>query len=175
MKTKGYTLIEILVVLLMMGILVAIAAPAWRGFWQRQQIRTATERLQLALVQAKSLSRQKLIRHAVTVCSKTGDQDESILYSVHPYFRVPIQFVTLKNVSLVKSTVRPSPRRYNLSAPDADCYTSYTGVSPGDGYTLGFFYLSNRNSQYIHRVGFNTLIGNITSCPVVSLQRAECQ
>ncbi|MEB3180965.1 MAG: hypothetical protein VKL59_18320 [Nostocaceae cyanobacterium] len=55
-----------------------------------------------------------------------------------------------------------------------DCYTAYLGLFSGDGYALGYFYISQQQSRYIYRVGFNTLIGNIASCPVVSLAEPRC-
>jgi len=178
MKTTGYTLTEMGVVLFLIGLLSAIAIPSWISFWQKQQIRDASEKLYLALARAKSESRKTLIRHAVTVCSHGSDdgQDEMIKYSIHPYSSFPAQFTKIHNVSLVKSTVKRSPTKYNLSNPEfGDCYTAYLGLFPSDGYALGYFYISQHNSQYIYRVGFNTLLGNIASCRVVSIERLLCQ
>lgn len=178
MNTKGYTLLEVLVVLLIIGLLSVIVAPSWLSFWQRQQIRTAANKLYLALASAKSESRNKSVYYAVTVCSKVSDsgREEGIKYNVHPYSSIPAQFTKILNVSLVKSTVRYSPSRYNLSRLEfGDCHTSYLGLFPGDGHALGFFYISQQNSKYIHRVGFNTLIGNIASCAVVSLHKPKCK
>lgn len=177
MKNTGYTLAELVVVVFLVGLLSAIASPSWILFWQRQQIRTAADKLYLALAQAKSESRKKLVRYAVTVCSPPGDgQDEAIKYSVHPYSSIPADFTTINNVSLVKSTVKRSPTKYNLSNQEfGDCYTAYLGLFPSDGYALGYFYISVHNSQYIYRVGFNTLLGNIASCRVVSIERLLCQ
>jgi prepilin-type N-terminal cleavage/methylation domain-containing protein len=178
MKANGYTITELLVVLFLLSFLSVIALPSWLGFWQRQRIRAAASQLRSALQLAKSEASKNSVRYAVTVCSSTptSQQSDWIKYSLHPYSASPSQFTTIENVSLVKSTVRHSPSRYNLLfAAQGDCYTTYLGLFPGDGYALGFFYLSTGKSQYVYRVGFNTLIGNINSCPVLSLERAECQ
>lgn len=178
MKLKGYTLIEMVVVLFLLGILAAIAVPSWLAFSQRQQIRTATTQLKSALRSAKSEASKNSVRYAVTVCADMlGSQEfDGIKYSIHPYAERPTQFTAIENVSLVSSTVRRSPTDYNLLlASDGDCYTAYLGLFPGDGYALGFFYLSNRHRQDVYRVGFNTLIGNVSSCPVVSLEKLECK
>lgn len=177
MKSNGFSFIEVLVVLLLISLLSAFAIPSWLSFWHRQQIRSAANELHSSLAIAKSMSRQRLIRYALTVCSPiaSSSEDEWIAYSIHNYADTPSSFTTIKNVSLVKSTVRRSPSKYNLpTLVHGNCYTSYVGVSPGDGYTLGFFFVSKRNNNYVYKVGFNTLIGNIASCPVVSLQRDEC-
>lgn len=177
MNGRGYTLAELMVVVFLIGILSLLALPSWLSFWQRQQIRTATSQLGLALRVAKSEASQRLVRQAVTVCSSSASEPLSwIRYSVHSYAKGPIRFTKIEGVSLVESTVRRSPARYHLHADtDGDCYTTYLGLFPGDGYGLGYFYLSNPRRQWVYRVGFNTLLGNIASCPVVSLERRVCR
>lgn len=177
LKTKGYTLIEVIVVSFLIGILSALAIPSWLSFLQWQRISTAVSQIYSALQLAKSEAAKTSVRHAVTVCSNFSEfgHDDGIQYSIHPYSHVPSLFTTIEKVSLVKSTVRRSSR-YNLSILEhGDCYTTYLGLFPGDGYGLGYFYVSAGNRQYIYRVGFNTLIGNVVSCPVVSLKRSECR
>jgi prepilin-type N-terminal cleavage/methylation domain-containing protein len=178
MKTNGYTFTEFIVVLFLMGLLAAFALPSWLSFLQRQQIRSAASQLHSALLSAKSESAKNSVRYALTVCSNfsEAEQDEGIKYSIHPYSDPPSGFSAIQQVSLVKSTVGRSPTRYNLSNLDfGDCYTTYLGLFPGDGYALGFFYLSQGKNKYIYRVGFNTLIGNSVNCPVVSLEKTECR
>ena len=178
MEAKGYTLIESVVVLFLIGLLAALVLPSWLSFLQRQYIRTAASQLHSALLSTKSEASKNSVRYAVTVCSNRSETglDEGIKYSVHPYSNPPSQFIAIQNVSLVKSTVRRSPTRYNLSNLDfGDCYTTYLGLFPGDGYALGFFYLSGGKNKYIYRVGFNTLIGNSVNCSVVSLDTTVCR
>ena len=174
----GYTLTEVTVVLLVIGLLCTIAIPSWLSFYQRQQIRKAASQLRSALDLAKSEASLSSVRYALTACSNAQDSPTPkwFKYSVHPYSEPPYWFTTVENVSIVKSTIRRSPTQYNLqSLAHGDCYTTYLGLFPGDGYALGFFYLSNGKGTYVHRVGFNTLIGNIVSCPVVSLENARCK
>ncbi|AFY74745.1 prepilin-type N-terminal cleavage/methylation domain-containing protein [Synechococcus sp. PCC 7502] len=51
---RGYTLLEILVVMTMIGILSAIAAPGWIGFLNNQSVRSANGKVYSAIAQAKS-------------------------------------------------------------------------------------------------------------------------
>ena len=178
MFPAGYTLIEVTVVGLLIGLLCAIAFPSWLAFYQRQQIRFAATQLRKALDIAKSEASLRSVRYAVTACSHPSDsgQTDWIKYSIHPYDKRPYWFTTLEKVSLVKSTIRRSPARYNLHSLEyGDCYTTYLGLFPSAGYSLGFFYLSNDQQTYVYRVGFNTLIGNIISCPVLSLEKNQCK
>lgn len=175
---EGFTVIEMMVIGFLIGLLCAISVPVWLAFYQRQQVRLAAVQLQSALYQAKSEASLQSIRYAVTVCSDFLDDGrlELIRYSVHPYSESPGLFRTIEGVVLVESTIKGSPVRYGLLRFDyGDCYTSYLGLFPGDGFALGFFYLSNRQQDYVYRVGFNTLIGNVVSCPVVSLAKKQCR
>ncbi|NET56524.1 MAG: prepilin-type N-terminal cleavage/methylation domain-containing protein [Symploca sp. SIO2E6] len=177
MKTEGYTLIELIAVLFLIGLISVIAAPFWFGFLQRQQIRSAAAQLRSVLGLASSQATKDSIRYAVTVCSSPSDSEQfnGIKYSIHPYANSPVNFTTIEKVFIVKSTVRRSPARYNLQEFNhGDCYTTYLGLFPGNGYALGFLYLSLPKHKYVYRVGYNTLIGNIASCPVISIEKTQC-
>jgi prepilin-type N-terminal cleavage/methylation domain-containing protein len=177
MLDAGYTLIEVIVVLLLIGLVGAIAIGSWLSFRQRQEVVQGASQLRRALDTAKSEASSQSVRYAVTACSNLPNSPtpDGMKYSVHPYSEPPYRFTTIENVSIIQSTVRRSPTRYNLSSQEhGNCYTAYLGLFPGDGYALGFFYLSNRQRTYIYRVGFNTIIGNIISCRVLSLEQAQC-
>jgi type II secretory pathway pseudopilin PulG len=51
---KGYTILELLVIVIMLGILSAIAAPGWLGFINRQRVRTVNDRVFQSLRTAQS-------------------------------------------------------------------------------------------------------------------------
>jgi prepilin-type N-terminal cleavage/methylation domain-containing protein len=48
-QSAGFTLIEGLIVVVIIGLLAAIAAPSWFGFWQQRQINAAQDMLYQAL------------------------------------------------------------------------------------------------------------------------------
>ncbi len=71
-SAAGFTLLEVLVVIIVIGILFAIAAPGWESFLSRQRVNTAREQVLQTIRQAQSTARSTRTPRVVYFDSTTG-------------------------------------------------------------------------------------------------------
>ena len=69
-KDSGFTMLELITVVLVIGILSAIAAPAWNGFINNQRTRTVNDAVLRALRSAQSDAKLKKAKRIVEFCYK---------------------------------------------------------------------------------------------------------
>ena len=69
-KDSGFTILELITTVLIIGILSAIAAPAWNGFINNQRTRTVNDAVLRALRSAQSDAKLKKAKRIVEFCYK---------------------------------------------------------------------------------------------------------
>jgi prepilin-type N-terminal cleavage/methylation domain-containing protein len=70
---RGFTILELLVIILMLGILSAIAAPSWLAFINRQRVRTVNDRVFQSLRLAQSEAKRTKSDVTVTFSDPSVD------------------------------------------------------------------------------------------------------
>ena len=80
-NNSGFTLIEVLVVIAMVGILSAIAAPSWLGFVARQKLNKANDTVFAALQEAQREAKNKKVSYSVSF--KIDSTDKATKIAVH--------------------------------------------------------------------------------------------
>ena len=95
---SGFTLIEALVVVVIVGILGGIAAPGWLGYLERQRISSVKSNLLNELRRVQDDSRQKAISHQITL-SNTQNGPITAVQRVSRSNTVSTTYQTLGNGS----------------------------------------------------------------------------
>lgn len=75
----GYTLLEVLIVLVILGVLIAIAAPGWLGFVQQRQLKVAQEQVQRAMYEAISSAKKDKVTYQVSF----RESNSRFQYAIH--------------------------------------------------------------------------------------------
>ncbi|MBT9315566.1 pilus assembly FimT family protein [Leptothoe spongobia] len=71
----GFTLIEVIVVVVFAGALAAIAAPGWLGYLDRRRIVTTRDNIYQDLLRAQAISQQRNTSYQLTLREKAGGED----------------------------------------------------------------------------------------------------
>ena len=72
-SNSGFTLLEVLVVIVMVGILSAIAAPSWLSFVARQRLNKANDSILAALREAQSKAKNSKFSYSVSFTTKDNE------------------------------------------------------------------------------------------------------
>ncbi|MCU0537294.1 MAG: prepilin-type N-terminal cleavage/methylation domain-containing protein [Hydrococcus sp. Prado102] len=78
-SSQGFTLLELIIISTIVGVLAAIAAPNWLGFFNRQQLNTANNQVYQAMRQAQSRAMQE----RETWQASFREQNNVVQWAVH--------------------------------------------------------------------------------------------
>jgi type II secretory pathway pseudopilin PulG len=97
---RGYTIIELLVIVIMLGVLSAIAAPGWLGFINRQRVRTVNDRVFQSLRTAQSEAKRN--KRDIAITFDTSFDPPKITIDTNPPGTNPLVQETLNGGGEIK-------------------------------------------------------------------------
>ena len=106
----GFTIIELLIIVLMLGIFASIAVPGWLAFINRQRVRTVNDRVLQTLRSAQSEAKRTKSDIVVTFSTTNDPPTATINTTATPAPTPPIQTVTFNAGGEIK------PGQVKLSA-----------------------------------------------------------
>jgi len=96
----GFTLLEVLIIVLIVGIFASIAAPSWLAFINRQRVRTVNDRVLQTLRTAQSEAKRTKSDRVVTF--NTSDDPPTATIKTDPAQNPPLQTVTFNGGGEIK-------------------------------------------------------------------------
>jgi prepilin-type N-terminal cleavage/methylation domain-containing protein len=98
----GFTLLEVIAIMLILGILSAIAAPSWVAFINRQRVRTVNDRVLQTLRSAQSEAKRSKRDITVTFYPTPATDPPTAIISADPAQNPPLQTVTFNGGGEIK-------------------------------------------------------------------------
>jgi prepilin-type N-terminal cleavage/methylation domain-containing protein len=165
--TAGYTLLELIIAMIMVGVMSAIAAPGWLRFVNVQRLNTAQSQIYQAMQTAKS----NALRDKLTWQVSIREVNEQVQWAVHradtDFIPPGVQWHNLdqeiqvdieKNDQGVYETTLDSPGQKTITGPWRVQF-NYKGNTNGQ---LGQITLIPKDNSQIQRcVYVSTLIGTL--------------
>ncbi|MBD2196489.1 MULTISPECIES: pilus assembly FimT family protein [Calothrix] len=103
-KDDGFTLLEVLVVVFMVGILAAISSPGWLGFLKRQRLNKANDIVLAALQEAQREAKKNKRNYSVSFQTNSGIPQMSVYFGSTPKWRNLTQELGIKSGEVIVGT-----------------------------------------------------------------------
>ncbi len=139
----GYTLIEVLVVVMIITVLAAIAAPSWLSFVNQRRVNAANDFVLRSLQDAQRQAKSKKLSYSVSLIAPSGGVPA---IAVHPASRPPSNTATDKRWKSFGQELGIKPKQIWLGTNASNVAASLKPVSTNVVTAITFDYLGNVQS-----------------------------
>ncbi len=127
-REGGFTLLEMLIILVIIGILSAIVAPSWNGFHATRQLSASQEQIQGSIKHGQHMAKLKRLPQRFVI-EQNGD---SVRWGIASDPNIPIAWTEFKNIAIdtTQTTFRKdktSDKRWFMVLDDDGTVTGQLG------------------------------------------------
>lgn len=157
MRNKGYSLVELLVILSLIGLVAVIASPSFLGFYQRQRVGTAAGVVYQVLLLAKSNANREKVDYSIDF---RRDFD-GFSYCLRPSVSQCNNWQSLRGVYLARCTFPSNGQNFVATRLliGGMCTAHFSWMGAIQGRLGGVYLKANAESSYCRGVWTKTLLG----------------
>ncbi len=156
MNSKGYTLLELLIVLFLMGILAAIASASFVGFLQRQRVRAAADIVYRSLSEGRNQATSQKVDYSVDF---RRDVD-GFSYCVRQSVSECGNWQSFAGIYFARCTFPSEGKNFSVTTIDVGgvCTASFSWMGSVKGRLGGVYFKPSSQSRLCRGVWTKTLL-----------------
>lgn len=168
-RSTGFTILELMIIVVVIGIIFAIASPSWFNFIERQRLNTAQNQLYQALQSAKNNSTKEKLIWQASFRENAGVVQWAVHTAKSGIFIPPgVQWNNLDpNIQISKNANAKGKCETTFDQPTQKCPTNgpwrvqFNPIGNTNGQLGQITLISKNGSKYQRCVYVSTLIGGI--------------